>query len=252
MFQGYYNLTSAMLTQTRNLNVVSNNMSNVSTPGYKADQMTISAFEEQLVSRSYEKSMENSVAVGGYSGLVYADRNYTDYTQGAYVSTGMPLDFALGSEGFFTVQTADGNAYTRNGSFSLDAEGYLTLQGVGRVLGTNGAPIQLNSTNITVDSVGNIYNGETNAFIARLSVVDFEDYENQLVKADNGTFTAPNGGAVAVNATIMQGAVEGSNVDSVEEMTKMLSSQRALQSSAQIFTMYDQLIGKIVNQIGQG
>ncbi len=251
MFQGYYNLTSAMLTQTRNLNVIGTNMSNVSTPGYKSDQMAVSSFEEQLVSMSYEKSMVNSEAVGGYSGLVYADRNYTNYEQGAYVSTGLPLDFALLSEGFYTVQTADGNVYTRNGSFSLDEEGYLALQGVGRVLGTNGAPILLNSTDIKVDNLGHIFDSQTSTLLGRISVVDFEDYENQLVKGDNGTFTAVNGGATEINATIEQGAVEGSNVDSIEEMTKMLSSQRALQSSAQIFSMYDQLIAKIVNNIGR-
>ncbi len=252
MFQGYYNLTSAMLTQTRNLNVIGTNMSNVSTPGYKSDQMTISAFEEKLIARSNDKSMVNSEQVGAYGGLVYADRNYTDYAQGAYVATGMPLDFALLSEGFYTVQTTQGNVYTRNGSFSLDDEGYLTLQGVGRVLGTNGAPILLNSTDIKTDNMGNIYDSKTNAFLGRIGVVDFEDYETQLIKGDNGTFTALNGGAVAVDATIEQGAVEGSNVDSVSEMSKMMASQRALQSSAQIFTMYDQLIAKIVNQIGQG
>ncbi len=252
MFQGYYSLTSAMLTQTRNLNVISTNMTNVSTPGYKSDQMTISSFEENLVAMSYEKSMQNSVAVGGYSGLTYADRNYTDHTQGAFVQTGMPLDFMLTTEGFFTVQTAEGNAYTRNGSFSLDEEGYLSLQGVGRVLGTNGAPIQLNTTNIKVDNQGNIYNADTNSLVARLSVVDFEDYDTQLVKGNSGTFIAPNGGATAITGSIVQGSVEGSNVDSVAEMSKMMASQRALQSSAQIFTMYDQLIGKIVTQIGQG
>ncbi len=251
MFHGYYNLTSSMLTQTRQLNVISSNMANVSTAGYKTDNMTNASFAEKLVVMSGDKSQQGAVEVGSLSGMVYADRNYTDYAQGSFVQTGMPLDFALLSEGFFVIQGTEGNVYTRNGSFSLDEERYLTLQGVGRVLGTNGAPIQINSDNIVVDNQGNIYD-ENNNLIARLSVVDFENYDENLLKSDSGTFTAPNGGAVAVNATIMNQGIEGSNVDSVTQMSKMMASNRALQSSAQIFTMYDQLISKIVNDIGQG
>ncbi len=248
MFQGYYNLTSSVLTQTRNLNVISNNMSNVSTPGYKSDEFITASFEEVLAYRSNNKPMVGAAEVGSMGTIVTADRNYTDYAQAGLELTGRSLDFALEDDGFFTIASEDGNVYTRNGSFSLDDEGYLVLQGVGRVQGLNG-DIQLGIDDIVADSLGNIYDGETDELLGSLAIVNFEDYDLQLEKATSGVFSA-TAAAQAINGTVMQGALESSNVDIVQQMTDMMASSRALQSSAQIMTMYDTLIGKMVSQLG--
>ncbi len=248
MFQGFYNLASGMLTQTRNLNVISNNMANVSTTGYKSEQLAAKTFQEELIYRSGNKDKSNATPIGYMNRIVTADRNYTDYSNTGYENTTSNLDFALNSEGFFSVQGTEGTVYTRNGSFSLDDAGYLCLQGVGRVLGTNG-PIRLGTDKIVADSSGNIYTEEGNTLLGKLSIVDFQNKEEQLTRGADGTFTA-NGQGTAVNASIVQKALEFSNVDSVKEMTAMMSSQRILQSNAQILKMYDQLTGKIVSQLG--
>ncbi len=249
MFQGYYGLTSGMLTQTRNLDVISNNMANVSTTGYKSDQFIVESFGEAMVYNTSRIDQGAEALLGSKTKLVASDRNYTDFSIGAPIQTTRTLDFSLADSGFFVIQTPEGNVYTRNGSFSLDGEGYLTLQGIGRVLGTDGAGIQLGTDEIVADSLGNLYNDETGTFLGRIATVDFADYDTQLLKEDGGVFVAQ--GQVDVAQTPMtQKTLEGSNVDVVYEMTQMMASNRALQSSAQVFSMYDQLLGKIVSQLG--
>lgn len=246
MFQGLYNLTSGMLTQTRNLNVIGNNMSNVTTAGYKSEQFTAKTFQEELIYRSSNK--EGSAPIGRMNRIVTADRNYTDYTGGGYKTTTGNLDFALNSDGFFCIQGDGSTVYTRNGSFSLDNEGYLCLQGTGRVLGVNG-PIYLGTDKISTDSAGNIYTNNGSTYLGRLSIVDFQNKDEQLTRGEGGTFSTGAQGT-PVNGSVVQNALEYSNVDTVKEMTAMMSSQRILQSNAQILKMYDQLTGKIVSQLG--
>ncbi|MGO5053723.1 flagellar hook-basal body protein [Lachnospiraceae bacterium LCP25S3_G4] len=247
MFRGFYNLTSEVICQNRNLNVISNNMTNVSTPGYKSDTFTASTFKEELLYRRGNGTNRNATQIGSVSMIRSAQETAINYSQGAFESTEGVLDVALTGNGFFQIQTNNGIVYTRNGSFMIDEGGYLALSGVGRVMGQNG-PIQLNTDNITIDRNGNIYssNGQNN--FGKISVVDFADYD-QLVKQDGGVFTA-TAAATPANTEFLWKYIEKSNVDAVEEMTSMMSGQRALQSSVQVLKMYDQLMGKVVNDIG--
>ena len=141
MFKGFYNLTSGMLSQERRLDIVANNMTNTATAGYKTDRYTDSTFEEYLVSRIDQG--RTSTQLGGESYILAPSQVYTDFTQGAFETTGLPLDFAIQGDGFFAVETADGVAYTRAGNFCLDDEGYLCLAEQGRVLNPAGEPLLL-------------------------------------------------------------------------------------------------------------
>ncbi len=223
-------------------------MSNVSTTGYKSDTFVGTTFEEVMLYESRNKAQVDAVEVGSINKIVTADRNYTDYSQGGATLTSHPLDVALLSSGFFEIATEEGTMYTRNGSFSLDDQGYLTLQGIGRVQGQSG-DILLGTDAIAIDAKGNIYEEGTGRYFGTLSVVDFENYDEILTKTDNGMFVS-SGAATQADASMMQYAVESSNVDMVEQMTDMMASQRTLQSSAQIMQMYDQLMSKIVSQLG--
>lgn len=247
MFKGFYNLTSGMLSQGRRLDVVSNNMTNVATSGYKSERYTDSTFQEYIVSRVGNKDKSNPVEIGGASYLLAPSELYTNYTQGGLEETGYSLDFAIEGDGFFAVQGADGIAYSRSGSFSLDEEGYLCLPGEGRVLDTSGNPILLGSDQIRVDQSGSIYS-KGGQFIARLGVYAFAD-NNQLEKNPRGLFTG-NGAALA-DATVHWKMIERSNVDLVQQMVEMISSQRALQSAAQMSKMYDQLMTKASSDLGR-
>lgn len=240
MFQGFYDLASNMITQNRNLNIISNNMSNISTPGYKMDRMMESTFRDEMLYRYYDQG--EKVPVGMVSRMNVADERVTDYTEGGIRETGYPLDVGLTGDGFFVIETDNGEVYTRNGSFNLNNEGYLILPGMGRVLGTDGQPIQMDTDDIAIDSQGRITTTDGRRYFGTLNVVDFADYA-ELTKVTGGVFqTAAE--PVGANATVTQKFLEDSNVSLAEQMTAMMSSQRVLQGSAQILRMYDQLISR--------
>lgn len=225
------------------MNVISNNMANVSTPGYKADKLIESTFREEMI---YRYDQQGKTAVGTVSRMNIADERVTNYAEGGLRETGGALDVGLTGNGFFAVQTNNnGIVYTRNGSFNLDNERYLVLPGVGRVLGEDGAPIQLTTDKVGIDKQGNITTEDGYQTFGRLQVVDFENYD-QLTKITAGVFEAAGQPQAAENAKVNQRYTEYSNASMAEEMTRMMSGQRVLQGSAQIIKMYDQLIGKIV------
>ena len=112
MFKGFYNLTSSMLTHQQNLNVIANNMANISTAGYKQDLYTASTFDDVMYSRMGNKH-NTGQEIGRQSYIRAASRIYTDYTQGILEPTGIALDFAIHGDGFFAVQDPDGGIASR-------------------------------------------------------------------------------------------------------------------------------------------
>lgn len=247
MFQGFYNLASGMITQNRNLDVISNNITNSITPGFKKDTMTSSTFKEELISRSGNLDKSSPQALNNIAMLRASTGTVTNFQQGQLEETGNPLDVALTSDGFFQIQTQNGFVYTRNGSFTIDNQGYLCLSEIGRVMGTNG-PIYLGTDDIEINNSGTIYLPD-GRIAGNILVINFDD-KTQLDKAENGIFTT-NVQGNNFNGTMVQGTIEQSNVNSVEEMVSMMESQRALQSAAQVLKIYDQIMNKAVNDIGQ-
>lgn len=246
MFKGFYNLTSGMLSQGRRLDVISNNMVNVATSGYKADTYTDSTFQEYIVSRIGNK-IKNPEEIGGASYILAPSQLYTDFSGGAMEQTDLTLDFGLEGDGFFAVETADGVAYTRAGSFALDDEGYLVLPGAGRVLDISEQPIYLGTDMIHVDSAGVIYTND-GAYMGQLGVFSFED-NGELERNPQGLFV--NGGdPQASTAVVHWKMIERANVDLVKEMTSMITAQRAYQSAAEISKMYDELMTKASTNLG--
>lgn len=249
MTKGFYNLTSGMLSQSRRLDVVANNMTNLSTPGFKAETYTDSTFEEVMYNLVGNKSKVYT-PIGEQSYILAPSEFYVDYSQGGLEETGLNLDFAIEGDGFFAVETADGVQYTRGGSFSLDGEGYLYLPGHGRVLGMNGQPIQLTTDAIRADGQGNLYTQDGGYYLGQLGVFTFPD-NAQLVKEASGLFEANGQAAAPTAARLHWKWVESSNVDMVGEMTRMMTAQRALQSAAQIIKLYDDLLNRATTEVGR-
>ncbi len=247
MFKGFYNLTSGMLTQGRKLDVISNNMTNVATTGFKADRFTSSTFQETMWRRVGNMDRKYT-DLGEQSFITAPSQLYTDFTQGVPEETGLPLDFCIEGEGFFSVQTEDGRIYTRSGSFSLDDEGYLCLPSQGRVLSSNGQEIRLVTDQIDTDGFGGLYTQDGD-FLGRLGVFTFED-NGQLEKNDQGMFVSDQEGEATV-VKIHHKMVERANVDLVQQMVEMISSQRAYQSMAQVTKIYDEVITKTTNDVGR-
>lgn len=248
MFQGFYNLTSGILTQTRNQNVISNNMTNVSTPGYKSDKYMATTFQEELMYRSGNIDKSRKTEIGTMAMIRASDETVTKFEPGVVEETNEIFDVALQNNGFFMVQTANGIGYTRDGSFILDDQGYLALPSVGRVIGRNGQ-IRIGTDKIAIDSSGRIFSENGRTQYGQIAVVDFNNYDN-LVKGGNGVFYT-NEQAVAADGRMLWKYLERSNVNSVQEMVNMMSSQRALESASQVLKMYDQIMGKAVTEIGK-
>ena len=248
MFKGFYTLSSGMLNENRNLNVISNNLTNVSTPGFKADQLISGTFKDEIIARTGNNSKNTyNNSVGRTSMIVTPYETVTNFESGGLEETGGILDFAIMGDGFFQVNSEDGVVYTRNGSFSIDDEGYLFLNGTGRVLGKNG-PIQLKTDNFQVESDGSIIDNNGN-LMGQLNIVEFDNLD-ELKKVNNGVFSSDVQGR-NVDGNILWKYVERSNVDPVKQMTSMMMSQRSLQSAAQVLKMYDQLAARATTEIGK-
>jgi len=253
MFRGFYTLTSDMLTQQRRLNIISNNIANISTPGFKKDSLMTTTFQEALTVRTGSTDKSRQTPLGNVAMMRVGDEKITNYEQAAFDVTGRPLDVGLAGVGFFVIQTPDGeNLYTRNGSFTLDDEGYLYMQHIGRVLGDNGEPIMLGTDKVRFQRDGTITYEETGAVFGRLSIVDFDDYY-VLEKTGEGMFTNPDpANVIDMRMPDVRGRMlERSNVNAMEEVVAMISSQRGLQSASQILKMYDMIMNKAANEIGR-
>lgn len=247
MTKGFYNLTSAMLTQGRYLDVISNNMANVATAGYKGDRFTYSTFEEVMWKLVGNKNKEYT-ELGIQSWISAPSQLYTDYTQGALDETGQPLDFAIEGEGFFAIEADGGRALTRNGNFSLDDEGYLCLPGQGRVLGVSGNPIQLVTDKIESDGFGGLYTVD-GGFLGRIGVFTVDDPQGTLEKNDQALFTGSDGTVATVR--VHQKMLERANTDMAEQLTEMITAERAYQSAAEVIKIYDDLLSRATTEVGR-
>lgn len=248
MYKGFYNLTSAMLTHQENLNVIGNNMVNISTAGYKQQRYTATTFDDVMYSR-VGNIYNTGTEIGRQSYIRAASQIYTDYSQGIPEPTGLPLDFAINGDGFFAVQNLNGDTvYTRMGNFSLNDEGYLCLPGYGQVLDPDGQPIYLGTDKITATEQGLIYY-EDGSLIGRLGVYTFDD-NAQLVHDDMGMFTG-EGAQAAQTFEVWNGYLERSNTDMVKQMTEMITYQRAFQSAAQISRIYNDVMARSATDVGR-
>ena len=276
MFKGFYTAASGMIAQQRRTEMLTNNMANANTPGYKADQSSVRSFPEMLLSRlAYEtipvdkKLTGNSLTpMGGLHTGVYVQETNPLFSQGDMKQTDLKTDIALvngnlpinqdtGLPGsvFFTVQNGDGDLrYTRNGNFTLDGQGFLTTSSGNYVLNENNQPIQLESDQFVVSENGAVL--ENNVEVARLGVAYSDDPSGQLVKEGDGLFRA--NGAIAnaynennVGFAFKQGYTESSNVDEGQTMTEMLATYRSFEANQKVLQAYDQSMGKAVNEVGK-
>jgi flagellar basal-body rod protein FlgF len=220
----------------RQLDVVSNNIANVNTNGYKADQ---SLFEEYLRSGAHE---DNFVGSDRRVSYVQDRGTYRDFSQGATQQTNNPLDVAIDGSGFLAVQTAGGERYTRDGNLQINNVGQLVTSDGNPVLGTAG-PIVFQPTDhdvsISPDGTVTVLEGAstTDSIRGKLRVVSFADAQ-ALLKQGFNLYGAGEGAAQPdAKSTVRQGYVEKSNVNSVVEMSRMIEITRAY---TQISTMLQQ------------
>ena len=222
----YVGLSMQMALET-GFDVIANNIANVNTTAYQAQEVM---FTEYLA----------NAAGSGEISYVYDVAVMRDVTPGPSVATGNPLDVAIVGEGYFMIETANGIRYTRNGAFHLDGDGQLVSAGGGAVLGEGDQPFFLTAdeTAITIsrDGTGSTENGA----IGRLRLVAFEN-EQEMIKVGDSLFTTEEPPLEAIEAEVIQGMIEQSNVQAVLELTRMIEVSRAYQRAQKIIEAGDQL-----------
>lgn len=248
MSRGFYTLTSGMLTQQRKINISSNNIANMNTAGYKKEQAITSNFGSMLINKYKQNGIhEEATPINDVSMIRTVVENNTIHSQGTLEETGRMTDFAIMGAGFFAVDNNGQILYTRNGSFNVDEEGYLVSEGLGRVQGEFG-DIYIGGDKFEFAEDGSII--VEDEVVDSIAVYDFLNY-NDLNKFGEGMFMSDVEPDLLDYPRIVSGTIERSNVNVTEELTSILSSQRALQNAAQALKIYDMINDKAVNEIGK-
>lgn len=251
MIRGLYTSASGMLTESARSDVASNNLANVNTTGYKKDTTIMASFPEMLVMRmNDQKKGELQVPVVGTLGTgVLLDEVVTSYAQGALKESSSSFDLAIAGDGYFAVETPNGEAYTRNGSFTLDSEGYLVTNEGNYVLGQAGRIAVEGATDggFAVDGEGNVtVNGET---VDTLRLVSFAD-QAQLTKVGDSLFIAAEQGTPA-GGRVMQKFLETSNVNPITEMVDLITIMRAYEANQKAVQAHDKTLEQVINDVGR-
>ncbi len=232
---------SRQIALQRQMDVVANNIANINTTGFKAEALL---FEE------YKMPVARNNSFSGNDQIISYTQDWAtihDFSAGAIVQTGNPLDVALQGNGFLTVQTGDSERYTRNGELKIDDTGLLVTNSGYPVL-SEGGQIRFSpsETEITIDANGNIYTNEGSK--GRLKIVSFESPQDLTI--EGGNLYAGINPQQDLNSKISQGSLERSNVSGVAEMAEMIRVNRAYQSLAQLQKTQAELRQKAIQKLG--
>jgi len=260
MLRALYTAASGMVAQQMNLDNIANNLANSSTAGFYGRRLQFSDLVYQnLVMPGAAATQQTTIAAGLQVGLgTMPQASEVVQTQGNFTQTGNPLDLAIQGLGFFQVTLPDGTiAYTRAGSFHLDAQG--------NIVTSDGNPLQpnitipANSTTITIGSDGTVSVTQTGQTAAQqVGSIQLAMFPNPggLNSVGNNLFlqTTASGdpivgqpGAAEGLGTLQQGMLEQSNVDIVSEFVNMIVAQRAYESNARVVTSADQMLQDLTN-----
>jgi flagellar basal-body rod protein FlgG len=239
MFKVLWNGRSGLAANQNRLDLISNNIANVNTNGYK----TVDASFEDIYYANMNRlglpvTNSNETLVNG-SG-VKADKMVANFKQGVFQQTDKESDLAIEGEGFFKLVDPSGNSYyTRDGSFSIDAKGNF-VHSSGLILSISDyKPEELKSP-ISIDSKGNIYSN--NNKIGKIDLTDFKSKDSLLASGQNlFQYTGNSEDMLTSNANLVQGFTERSNVDITTEMTDMLITQRAFELNSKTIQAADQM-----------
>ena len=242
MLKGIYKAASAMIPRLKQQEITANNIANASTPGFKKDGVFLKELDAATRANLPRKSDWQTPMI---------DQIYTDYSQGSFDRTDDVLDLAIEGQGFFVLETPEGEGavYTRNGDFSVSDEGFLVTNEGLRVLG-DGGPIEVGSGTVAVSETGEVSVEE--GVVGRLQLVDFPD-KSLLVKAGNSGFTVDDtvAPAPAAGASIRQGFLERSNINVIKEMVGMIVTLRYFEAGSKAIQAQDESLGVLFNQVGK-
>lgn len=279
MATGMWTAVSGASAQSQQVDTVANNLANADTVGFKKDAP---AFREYLsvlerepshtdIPRGPIKDRDLHPLDGRDQAFVVVDGTYTDFKQGSLKVTQSPLDLAIDGPGFFEVSTPSGSRFTRHGGLKVSADGRLVNSqgfpllaaspgGLVAPLADGRAPasdparfIDLRDRKgpLTINEAGEIYSGED--LVAKLSVVEFKE-PTRLRKAGGSLFVNPDPTNISsdpARSLVRQGVLETSNVNPVEEMTKLIKANRLFEQDMKALKTFGELMGREANDIGK-
>jgi flagellar basal-body rod protein FlgF/flagellar basal-body rod protein FlgG len=239
MSSGYYAACTGLITRTAALDTIANNLANVSTAGFRASHNKFSSV----------------LATTGDSGLSTLNQDINDYgvlsgsqldtTQGALVPTNNPLDIAIEGPGYFAVEGASGQVYTREGSFRVSPQGKLITSAGDPVIGDKG-PITIAGQPVTISTDGTI--SANGAISGRLKLVEFAPGV-ELESAGGTYYTAPAGTEQdSKKSQVRQGMLESSNVNPITSVVELITAQREVEQMRHVLSMFSTEMDKTASQ----
>lgn len=233
---------SRQMVMHHQMDVIANNLANMTTPGFKSERAT---FAEQLQSVTADEELS----------FVQNRAVLRDPSPGVLERTGNPLDVAINGKGYFTVQTPQGIKYTRDGSWQLDAEGTIVTTDGFPILSDSDQPIVLGDDQLGAIVIGRDGSISTSkgSTLGRLKVVMFED--DRALRSDSGNLLTSDGTEAipkpVENPQISQGMIENSNVVPITEMTNMIDISRGYQSIQKMLETEHELQRKAIQVLAQ-
>lgn len=232
---------SRQMTLQHELDVISNNVANVNTTGFKAESLTVQDDPQALPAPDSGPRVVNFVLDTGV---------VRDFSQGALKQTGRPLNLAIDGEGFFRVSTPQGERYTRDGSFTMDAQG--------RIVTAAGDPVQGDGGDITLDPTrgeptiaqdGTV--SQAGQIVAHINLVNFTSL-SALSKAGDGYYANVSNlqPQTTTSARIRQGMLESSNVEPITQMTRLIEVTRAYENITRMMSNTSDLSTKSIDKLG--
>ncbi|MCS5545976.1 MAG: flagellar hook-basal body protein [SAR324 cluster bacterium] len=252
---GMTSLVQAAGVIEHKMETVSNNLANVNTVGFKEDQPSfreVLSTVQRIAPESLEERFLSHEYLDDYVGMdksaVVVDEVGKNFEPGRMRSTGNDLDFALANEGFFTIATPQGERFTRAGNFQLDSTGRVVTNDGFPVLGNNGA-ITIKEGSVHVNGSGQL--SVDGIILDSFHLVRFRN-QDKLQKLGQGFFAPINTNDVPITSDeirIQQGMLEDSNVNSMLEMTRMITATRAYESVHRALSRIDKLDEKAISMV---
>ncbi|MBO5450532.1 MAG: flagellar basal-body rod protein FlgF [Lachnospiraceae bacterium] len=256
MVKGLYTAYTGMLNQQNKVDVIANNLANAATTGFKKEGSTSEAFDAVLAYKIKDQtSAFRGKKIGTMNLGVKIGENYVDYSQGAFETTNNTYDLALSGKGFFCIEFTNKSGetstkYTRDGSFTLNVDGYLVTKDGDYVLDEEGRHIKLDPlSDARIDENGTIFQNDQR--VTTIGLEDFEDYNYLEHYGENYYQPVEGATMIEADAKIFEGYLEASNVQVVSEMVELISATRTYESNQKVIQTIDETLDKAVNQLGK-
>lgn len=234
MYKGIYIAVSGAVLKLKQMDVLSQNLANANTAGYKKDT---ASFQDYLMQQAGDAESPDGRTMSMLAGVS------TDFSNGNLIRTGNPFDVGLEGDGFIALE---GGRYTRRGDLRRDKDDYLVTGGGVKVLG-GGGPVQLPEGSVVIGERGDL--SVDGVQVDTISIRKFAR-PDQLARVDGGMFVSADPGAES-DASVRQGYVEASNVEVIREMVKMIETVREFEAYQKVIQTFDEAAGKVNNEIGR-